>query len=107
MNDGEGPALARAAEARDAIQRIVASVADGVWDLAAAFDEGDRDPLMGRVFAVKVFEAVPGIGKVRARRTMESVGLAAGITLAAVPPDAREAVAAAFAGGWPSASSNP
>lgn len=91
------PAFARATEARQAIADIIETVRSGETDLAAAFAIADTTPLAGRCFAVKVFEAVPGIGKVRARRTMEDIGLDEGIWLEQVPAPARAAVIAAFA----------
>ncbi len=90
-------AFARAAEARTAIADIIGQVRAAELDLAEAFAAGDANSLMGRCFAVKVFEAVPDIGKVRARRTMDSLGLAEDIWLAEVPTDKRTAVIAAFA----------
>ena len=53
-----------AAEIRGAGEAIVASVRSGEIDLDAAHARADADPHTGRVFAVKVYEAVPGIGKV-------------------------------------------
>lgn len=90
-------AFARAAQARSAIADIIATVRSGELDLPAAFDAADAAPLIGRCFAVKVFEAVPDIGKVRARRTMDDVGLAEDIWLGAVPPAKREEIIAALA----------
>jgi len=90
-------AIERAGQARDAIASVVDRVRSGELSLQAAFDEADEHPLIGRCFAVKVFEAVPDIGKVRARRTMEEVGLDEGIWLRDVPQPERSAVIAAFA----------
>ena len=96
MSD-QAAAFERASQARHAIADIVAAVSSGDADLRAAFAAADADPLTGRCFGVKVFEAVPGIGKVRARRTMEALGLAEDIWLDQVPADSRAAVIAAFA----------
>ena len=96
MND-QAVAFERAAQARQAIADIVAVVRSGDADLSTAFAAADADPLAGRCFGVKVFEAVPGIGKVRARRTMERLGLAEDIWLDQVPVDRRAAIIAAFA----------
>lgn len=90
-------AIARADQARSAIDQIVSSVRSGEMDLPAAFAAADEDPLMGRCFAVKVFEAVPGIGKVRARRTMDAIGLAEDVWLGNVDHKARTAIVEAFA----------
>lgn len=89
-------AFARAGEARQAIADIIATVRSGETDLSSAFEIADTTPLAGRCFAVKVFEAVPGIGKVRARRTMDDIGLEEDVWLADVPATARAAVLAAF-----------
>lgn len=94
-------AFDRASTARDAIATIIDSVRSGQADLSAAFAAADADPLMGRCFAVKVFEAVPGIGKVRARRTMDHLELAEDIWIGQVPADKRAAITAAFAGPGP------
>lgn len=90
-------AFERAAEARAAIAAIIDAVRSGEIDLPQAWERADADGLTGRCFAVKVLEAVPGIGKVRARRTMEDIGIDEGIWLADVAPEARVAIAAAFA----------
>lgn len=97
---GDGRALAaalvRAAHARSAITEVIAKVRCAELDLAAAFAIGDVDPLIGRCFAVKVFEVVPEIGKVRARRTMRDVGLAEDVWLNQVSEPQRRQVIAAF-----------
>jgi len=49
------------------------------------------------VFAVKVYEAVPGIGKVKARRTLEAVGLDEDVTLGEVPVAVRVSIGDRFA----------
>lgn len=90
-------AFARAAQARAAIATIIDSVRSGERDLPAAFAAADADPLMGRCFAVKVFEVVPDIGKVRARRTMSDLGLAEDIWIGDVPPGKRAEMIAALA----------
>lgn len=85
-----------AAEIRGAGEAIVASVRSGEIDLDAAHARADADPHTGRVFAVKVYEAVPGIGKVKARRTMADIGLDDDVTLAGVPVDKRVEITARF-----------
>lgn len=99
MSDaGFDAAVARAAEARTAIHSIIGQVASGELDLSGAFDAADTNELTGRCFAVKVFEAVPGIGKVRARRTMQEFGIDEGLWIRDVPFEARSKVLEAFAG---------
>ena len=89
--------FARAAEARDNARGLVEAVRSGEIDLDEAHRRADAEPLTGRVFAVKVYEAVPGIGKVRSRRTMAALGLDDDVSLASVPPDLRAEIARRFA----------
>ena len=67
---------------------------DACWK---AHRRGDADPMTGRVFAVKVYEAAPGIGKVRSRRTMAAIGLDDDIRLVDVPAEARAEIGRRFA----------
>jgi hypothetical protein len=89
-------AFALAANIRDAGEAIVAAVRAGEIDLDAAHAQADADPHTGRVFAVKVYEAVAGIGKVKARRTMADIGLDDDVTLGGVPVDKRDEISARF-----------
>jgi len=90
------PAFARADEARSAIAHVITQVRSAELDLRGAFELADSDELAGRCFAVKVFEVLPEVGKVRARRTMEEVGLAEDIWLKDVPTAKRNEIAAAL-----------
>ena len=96
MSEPTQHAFERAAQARQAIADVVGAVRSGELDLAGAFAQAESDPLTGRCFAVKVFEAVPEIGKVRARRTMADLGLDEAIWLDQVPTDKRGAIIDSF-----------
>lgn len=76
----------QAIAARDELVELVRT---GDLGLVDAFAKAQADPLAGRVFAVKVLEAIPGIGKVKARRTMARLGLDESITMAEVAPVAQ------------------
>ena len=89
-------AFERVAVARDAIAGVVASVASAQVTLAEAFARADADPLVGRVFAVKVIEVVPGVGKVAARRTLAALDVPDGAALAELAPDRRQRILAAI-----------
>jgi hypothetical protein len=47
------------------------------------------EPLAGTIKAVVLLEALPGVGKVRARRALERVGASESIRLAALGADQR------------------
>lgn len=97
MSEDWPQAFERAAALRDAGEAIVALVRSGEIGVDEAHRRGDDDPDIGRVFALKVYEAIPGVGKVASRRAMEAVGIAEDVFLADVPADLRVAVAARFA----------
>jgi hypothetical protein len=67
--------LARATKLRHDIDALVAAVAAGSLTLAQVFERSISDTVYGFVYLVKVAEALPGIGKVRARRVLEEHGL--------------------------------
>lgn len=85
--------VAKAIETREA---LVGEVRSGDLALVDAFARAQAEPFAGRVFAVKVLEAIPGIGKVRARRTMARLGLDEAITMAEVTSTAQFDIAVAF-----------
>ncbi len=81
---------------RDAITERIARVGDGRLALADALrpaDGDDPDALASRfVYAVKVAEAAPGVGKVRARRALGAVGLGERDRVGDLAPDVRGAL---------------
>jgi hypothetical protein len=66
--------LAWAAAARVRRDEVVASVAAGRTDLATVL-AGRDDPLVGPIKLVVVVQAVPGVGKVNARRALARLDL--------------------------------
>lgn len=86
-----------AADIRSAGEALVASVRSGDIDLARAHAQADADVNTGRVFAVKVYEAVPGIGKVKARRELEALGIDEGAALGDLSAEDRQAIIDRFA----------
>jgi DNA uptake protein ComE-like DNA-binding protein len=67
-------ALAKAAEARAARADIKARLKMGSMSLVEALDSDD--PNIGKLKVVALLESLPGVGKVKARRVMEEVGIA-------------------------------
>ena len=67
-------ALEKAAAARAARAEIKARLKMGTMSLAEALESDDDN--VGRLKVVAVLESLPGVGKVKARRTMEEIGIA-------------------------------
>ena len=67
-------ALAKAAEARAARADIKARLKMGSMSLQEALDSDDDN--VGKLKVVSMLESLPGVGKVKARRVMEDIGIA-------------------------------
>ena len=67
-------ALAKAAEARAARAEIKARLKMGSMSLSEALDSDDRN--VAKLKVVSMLESLPGVGKVKARRVMEEIGIA-------------------------------
>lgn len=67
-------ALAKAGEARAARADIKARLKMGSMSLLEALDSDD--PNVAKLKVVAMLESLPGVGKVKARRVMEDIGIA-------------------------------
>jgi hypothetical protein len=67
-------ALQKAAEARTARAEIKARLKMGTMSLKEALDSDDAN--VGKLKCVSMLESLPGVGKVKARRLMEEIGIA-------------------------------
>ncbi len=67
-------ALAKAAEARAARAVIKVKLKQGTLTVADAL--ASSDPNVGKLKVVSMLESLPGLGKVKARKIMEEVGIA-------------------------------
>lgn len=67
-------ALAKAAEARAARAEVKNKLKIGSLSLAEAL--GSSDPTIGKLKVVSLLESLPGVGKVKARRLMDEIGIA-------------------------------
>jgi hypothetical protein len=67
-------ALAKAAEARAARAEIKARLKMGSLTLAEALASSDDN--VGKLKVVSLLESLPGVGKVKARRVMDEIGIA-------------------------------
>ena len=69
-------ALAKAAEARRVRAETKELLKTGSMTLAEVFAEADSDELIAGLKVESLLGAMPGTGKIKAKRLMESVGIA-------------------------------
>jgi hypothetical protein len=69
-------ALAKAAEARRVRAELKEKLKMGALSLQELLDQAGHDDHVGKMKVLAVIEALPGVGKVKARRTMEEIGIA-------------------------------
>lgn len=105
VNEVRAAVLARLTKLRENMETLVVSVAGGSRSLADVFaavqhcdasSNGDEVVVEGFVYLVKIAEALPGVGKVRARRILAEFGLTERTRVRDVPPTMREAIVAAL-----------
>ena len=68
-------ALQKAADARRVRAELKERLKMGSITLAELFKLAEKDETVGKMKTVAVLESLPGVGKVKARRTMESIGI--------------------------------
>src|SRR5215204_4095921 len=68
-------ALAKAAEARRARAELKEKLKMGSLTLAELLDRAGDDVHIDKMKVLAVLESLPGVGKVKARRTMEEIGI--------------------------------
>jgi hypothetical protein len=68
-------ALAKAAEARRARAELKEKLKLGSMTLGELLEAAADDEIIGKMKVIAVLESLPGVGKVKARRTMEEVGI--------------------------------
>jgi hypothetical protein len=89
-------ALAKAAEARRARAEIKERLKMGSITLAELLEQADADDMVAGIKVLAVLESLPGVGKVKARRTMDEVGIADTRRLRGLGDQQRKALLAAF-----------
>ncbi len=89
-------ALAKAAAARTARAELKERLKLGSITLAEVLQQGETDDLVGKTKVLAVLESLPGVGKVKARRTMDEIGIADSRRLRGLGKQQREALLAAF-----------
>ena len=68
-------ALEKAAVARRARAEIKEKLKMGSLTLAELLHAGESDEIVGKMKVLAVLESLPGLGKVKARRLLEEVGI--------------------------------
>jgi hypothetical protein len=89
-------ALAKAAEARKARAEIKERLKMGSITLAELLDQADSDDMVAGIKVLAVLESLPGVGKVKARRTMDEIGIADTRRLRGLGEQQRKALLASF-----------
>lgn len=69
-------ALEKAAAVRRARAELKEKLKVGSLTLTELLEQSGRDDVIAKMKVVAVLESLPGVGKVKARRTMEQVGIA-------------------------------
>jgi hypothetical protein len=69
-------ALAKAAAARRARAELKEQLKSGRMSLIQLLDRADADEHASGMKVLAVIESLPGVGKVKARRTMDHIGIA-------------------------------
>ncbi len=89
-------ALAKAAAARRARAELKEKLKMGSLSLSTVLDQAESDAVVGKTKVLAVIESLPGVGKVKARRTMEEIGIAETRTLKGLGAQQRKALLDAF-----------
>jgi len=69
-------ALAKAAEARAARAELKSKLKMGTVSLRDALANADTDNVVGKLKVFNLLESLPGVGKVKARKVMDEIGIA-------------------------------
>ena len=89
-------ALEKAAAARKARAELKERLKLGSISLAEVLEESDKSDLVGKTKVLAVLESLPGVGKVKARRTREEIGIAETRRVRGLGSQQRESLLAAF-----------
>jgi hypothetical protein len=89
-------ALVKAAEARSARASIKGSLKKGTMTLPEVLAQAAEDDMVAKMKVTAVLEAMPGVGKVRARQIMERLGISGARRLRGLGANQRAALAEEF-----------
>jgi len=91
-------ALEKAALARRTRAELKERLKMGSVTLGELLDQAEGDDIIAKMKVVAVLESLPGVGKVKARRTMEEIGISETRRVRGLGAQQREALLKAFPG---------
>jgi len=89
-------ALEKAAQARRERAELKERLKMGSLNLHELLDQAEGDDIIGKMKVVAVLESLPGVGKVKARRTMEDIGISDTRRVRGLGAQQREALLRSF-----------
>jgi hypothetical protein len=96
--DQRAAALEKAARARKERAEVKARLKKAELTLSQVLKDGQTDDILGKMKVSALLEAVPGIGKVRARQIMERLGIAESRRVRGLGANQRAALESEFGG---------
>jgi hypothetical protein len=91
-------ALVKAADARRTRAELKAKLKSGGLRLSEVLERAESDEAVGKMRVTDVLAAMPGLGKVRAERVMQSLGIATSRRLRGLGQHQRAALVREFEG---------
>jgi hypothetical protein len=91
-------ALAKAAAARRERAELREKLKMGSTSLRELFEQAEGNETIGKTKVLSVLESLPGLGKVKARRLMEEIGISEARRVQGLGRNQREALLTAFPG---------
>ena len=91
-------ALEKAAIARRARAELKEKLKLGFVSLPELIEQAKSDEIVGKMKVLAVLESLPGVGKVKARRSMEDIGISETRRVRGLGVQQREALLRAFPG---------
>ena len=96
--DQRAAALEKAAKARKDRAEVKNNLKRGSTTLSAVLKQGQTDDIVGKMKVSSLLEAMPGVGKVRARQIMERLGIAESRRVRGLGANQRSALENEFGG---------
>ncbi len=95
-DDARRAALAKAAEARRVRADLKQALKAGELELADVLVRAESDEVVAMTKILTILEALPGVGKVKSRRTMASIGISESRRVQGLGVKQRRALLTAF-----------